>query len=551
MSGDLRFFAFALLLTATLSSASSLAEEHIWWDPQPLPDDVSFPLPGVASLLFRPVEVRGPDYWDIGRVVTLGNQSGGLFEDPYKVEVAGSFPSGTQAGWTILLGKYEVTKGQYAAVMGNGDIVSGLKVLAQRSGDPLDKKLAATPAPSERDLAKPLTWISTASILEFVETLNHWCFRSAECFARLPRVGGAPGFFRLPSEVEWEFGARGGTAALDNGAFKEKTPFPPQDWQSYAWAAPVSQSNTTRIGRFKPTSGGFFDMFGNAAEQMTERFYTEWRQGRPGGAVVRGGSFLDQGADLRSSLRREVSTYQWDGGSTVGDTRSPTVGIRLAVGSDFVATPALFDQIKASYERFRSRRAATPAGRSLSDGLVAAGDPLDAVEALLQRARSTGREPDYAAIETQLAQLRRLLRERGEAAAIAAARLSLANLAELSRAIDQQSRDLKLLDGAPASTDDPDVVLRIQSLRNRIEAADKLITSIYGRYADRVGELFSLGSDYSGTALTKLDAQFQGAADRLYLAIVEQDLRRTEALGGADGTDRSRIVRSLQERVAN
>ena len=126
--------------------------------------------------------------------------------------------------------------------------------------------------------------------------------------------------YRLPSEAEWEYAARGGSTS------------------SYPWGDNVSELtlhawskanavNTNIVGLKKPNSFGLYDMIGNVSEWTQDCWNDNYRGAPKDGSawltgncslrVLRGGSWGDDPQQLRTAIRdgTHPTYYRFSGSS--------------------------------------------------------------------------------------------------------------------------------------------------------------------------------------------------------------------------------------------
>ena len=132
------------------------------------------------------------------------------------------------------IGKYEVTQGEFAAVLGRN------------------------PSHFRGDLNRPVEKLSFFDASNYCATIT---LREREA-GRLP----AGYEYRLPSEGEWEYACRAGATNLygfgDDASVAEQ----------FAWTAENSDAATHPVGLKRPNAWGLFDTHGNVWEWCSDWF---------------------------------------------------------------------------------------------------------------------------------------------------------------------------------------------------------------------------------------------------------------------------------------
>ena len=133
--------------------------------------------------------------------------------------------------------------------------------------------------------------------------------------------------YRLPTEAEWEFAARGGRGSPGNFAYSGS-----DCADEVAWYNKNSVGNMREVGMKKPNALGLHDMSGNVWEWVWDWYgpYPGGAQADPAGApagtcrVIRGGSWGNAPRELRCSSRNDYYYL------TAPTDRYYTIGFRLA-----------------------------------------------------------------------------------------------------------------------------------------------------------------------------------------------------------------------------
>ena len=145
-----------------------------------------------------------------------------------------------------------------------------------------------------------------------------------DCKTFLSKLNAATGKrFRLPTEAEWEFAARGGKKSK---GYKYSGS---NNLNDVAWYEDNSNSKTHAVGTKSPNELGIYDMSGNVYEWCSDRYdnYSSSSQTNPTGPrswsnrVYRGGSWINVARSCRSSCRYDYGP----------DYRINRLGLRLVL----------------------------------------------------------------------------------------------------------------------------------------------------------------------------------------------------------------------------
>ena len=177
------------------------------------------------------------------------------------------------------LGKYEVTQGEWEAVMGETPWSGRDYVRSNRS--------------------HPAVYISWHDVQEFIEKLN---------------AAAGSSVYRLPTEAEWEYACRAGAGTSKRWSFGDNASL----LGDYAWYDGNNDPwGTKAVGGKLPNRWGLYDMHGNVWEWVQDWYSSSYYNSSPrvdprgptsgSERVMRGGAFNNHAHVVRSANRASAS----------------------------------------------------------------------------------------------------------------------------------------------------------------------------------------------------------------------------------------------------
>ena len=190
------------------------------------------------------------------------------------------------------IGKYEVTQGQWVAIMGTA-------IWQQR-----DKTDTDLPIVGEGE-NYPMYYVSWNEVEEFISRLNSMTGKH----------------YRLPTEAEWEYAARGGAQSR---GYKYSGS---DNLDEVAWYDPNSEDSTHPVGTKNPNELGIYDMSGNVYEWCGDWYgeYSSLEQTNPVG-LSSGTHRIDRGAGWSAPAEKCRVAFR---GRGIPDQRYMFLGFRL------------------------------------------------------------------------------------------------------------------------------------------------------------------------------------------------------------------------------
>ncbi len=186
----------------------------------------------------------------------------------------------------FYIGQFEVTQSQWQAVMGNNPSVFRDSI---NSGN------------------LPVEMVSWDDCQKFLEKLNSLVI----------------GFFRLPTEAEWEYACRAGSQTR----YSHGNDLDFSMLSDYAWFYSRAEGKSHTVGQKKPNAWNLYDMHGNVWEWCSDWYDSYSGESRidPQGAlagdgkIIRGGSWFNEPQSLFCANRHRHPT----------DSRQTNIGLRL------------------------------------------------------------------------------------------------------------------------------------------------------------------------------------------------------------------------------
>ena len=329
-----------VLVTFPFDSNAALKKDNVddpktSYNPNEDKGDIILPMPNGMNMVLRAVPVQCKNYLD-DKKITLGmknfHENRGLYEKNYTSHISSSIlfedlpknwqtkidPSLSKNFCYYFIGKYELTNAQWDSVMNEK---------------------------SEGKPNLPKTNISWYDIQSFLRKYNEWLMSKHLDPNVYPLIDGSPMFFRLPTEAEWEYAAKGGNISAEEAVMNDYDDYAnKKNIRNYA-VFDSNQGTPKGIGSLSPNRLNIYDTSGNVEEIVSDGFkfvvpdmvngiLTTRLHGSEGGLITKGGSYLsgDEYA-VMPGIRNELKMFTGTSKDGFQPFKASYVGARLVLSS--------------------------------------------------------------------------------------------------------------------------------------------------------------------------------------------------------------------------